>query len=423
VWQRISARPDICILSLNYPPEQTGIAVYSGALAAGLAAAGHEVTAHVAHPHYPQWRIHDGYGQWRRSERVDGVLVQRRLHYVPQRPRGVQRLLSELSFGLRLVFARWGSPRVVIALSPPLFSTCLAALRLRLMRRRPRLIVWVQDIYSLGLVETGEAGGIVQKITFWVEKSTLRAADQVVVIHQRFADFVTQEFGISASKVAVLRNWTHLPPSNAVDPETAKATLAWPTGVAIAVHAGNMGAKQGLENVVDAARIADESGAPVHFMMIGDGGERSRLEEYAHGIERLTFSDTLSDEDYRLALCAADVLLINEKPGVSAMAMPSKLTSYFDAGRPVIAATDPGGITASEIAAAGAGVVVNAGSPVELLAAVIALKNDPEAAKRFGANGRRHREAVLDERIAIEQWKCNIGSVISREYPGSVIAS
>ena len=416
MWQRISASADICILSLNYPPEQTGIAAYSGALATGLAAAGHEVTAHVAHPHYPQWKIHDGYGQWRRSEWVDGVHVQRRLHYVPQRPRGVKRLLSEVSFGLRLVFARWGSPRVVIALSPPLFSTSLAALRLRLMRRRPRLIVWVQDIYSLGLVETGEAGGIVQKITFWVEGITLRAADQVVVIHQRFADFVIQELGISASKVAVVRNWTHLPPSNVVDPETAKAMLGWPMGVAIAVHAGNMGAKQGLENVVDAARIADESGAPVHFIMIGDGGERRRLEEYARGIERLTFSDTLSDEDYRLALSAADVLLINEKPGVSAMAMPSKLTSYFDAGRPVIAATDLSGITASEIAAADAGVVVDAGNAAELLAAVIALKDDPEAAMRFGANGRRHREAVLDERIAIEQWKCNIGSVISPEY-------
>lgn len=54
--------PDICIFGLNFPPEPTGIAPYVGALATGLAAAGHDVTVHVAHPHYPKWEVYDGYG-------------------------------------------------------------------------------------------------------------------------------------------------------------------------------------------------------------------------------------------------------------------------------------------------------------------------------------------------------------------------
>lgn len=165
-----------------------------------------------------------------------------------------------------------------------------------------------------------------------------------------------------------------------------------------------MGAKQDLRNVVDAARIADERGASVQFVLVGDGGERSKLEERARGIARITFVDHLDDTEYRLALFAADVLLVNEKPGVAAMAVPSKLTSYFDAGRPVVAATDPGGITASEVAAADAGVVVSAGDPTALLDAVLAVRSDADAAARFGLNGRRYRAAVLDERVALEQW-------------------
>ena len=406
--------PDVCIISLNYPPEPTGIASYTGALAAGLAAAGHSVAAHVSHPHYPEWRIYDGYGRWHSAERIDGVRVQRRWHYVPQPPRGVRRLVSELSFGMRLLFARWGSPRVVIALSPPLFSTALAAIRLRLTPRRARLIIWVQDIYSLGLAETGEGGRSVQKFTQWVEKHTLRAADRIVVIHQRFADFVVQEFGVSPSRVDIIRNWTHLEPSSPVDASAAKAALGWPGGMTLAVHTGNMGAKQGLENIVDAARIADVIGAPVHFLLVGDGGERRRLEHYANGIERLTFVDPLNDEQYRLALGAADVLLVNEKPGVSAMAMPSKLTSYFDAGRPVIAATDPDGITASEIRSAEAGLVVRSADAHALLSAVLALREDAAAATRYGANSQRYREAVLGEQAAIEHWESLIATVSSR---------
>jgi len=397
--------PDICIVSLNYPPEPTGIASYTGGLAAGLAAAGHSVAVQVSHPHYPEWKIYDGYGRWHSTEQVDGVRVQRRLHYVPQPPRGVRRLISELSFGLRLMFARWGSPRVVIALSPPLFSTALAAIRVRLTPRRARLIIWVQDIYSLGLAETGEGGRSVQRITRWVEKYTLRAADRIVVIHQRFADFMTHELGVAPSKVEIIRNWTHLEPSSPVDASAAKVALGWPREMTLAVHTGNMGTKQGLENIVDAARIADDIGAPVHFLLVGDGGERRRLEHYAKGVERLTFVDPLSDEEYRLALGAADVLLVNEKPGVSAMAMPSKLTSYFDAGRPVIAATDPDGITASEIMAAGAGLVVRAADAHALLSAVLALREDADAAALYAVNSQRYREAMLGERAAIEHWE------------------
>ncbi|WP_396932395.1 glycosyltransferase [Mycolicibacterium sp.] len=405
---------EVCILSLNYPPEPTGISLYTGALAAGLAASGYRVAAHVAHPHYPEWRIHDGYGQWTRTEQINGVSVSRRMHYVPQRPRGLRRLLSEFTFGVRLVAAKWGSPRVVIALSPPLFATAMAFLRLRLTPRRPRLIVWVQDIYSLGLAETREGGGLVRRVTSMVEACTFRAADRVVVLHQRFADYLASELGVPAERITVLRNWTHLPPANAVDPSSAKAKLGWPIGVTLAVHTGNMGAKQALENVVDAARIADELDAPVHFILVGSGGERVSLESYARGVLRVTFIDPLSEDDYRLALAAADVLLVNEKPGVSAMAMPSKLTSYFDAGRPVVAATDLGGITASELTDAGAGLVVPAGEPAKLLDAVLTIGTDSEAAAQYASNGRRHRQRVLDEQTAIEGWIALIESVTAK---------
>lgn len=410
IFNRSNSGPRVSILGLNYPPESSGIAPYTGALAAGLQKHGYRVSAHVAHPHYPEWAIHDGYGQWKRTEEVNGVAVCRRLHYVPRTPHGTRRLLSELVFGIRLVFGRWSRPRVVVAVSPSLFSTALVALRMRLAPRRTPLIVWVQDIYTLGMAETGEGGGLAGAVIRWVEGHTLRAADLVVVIHQRFADYAVAQLNVEPSNIAVVRNWAHLPPAEPVDSIKAKTALGWPTDVTLAVHTGNMGVKQGLENIVDAARVADERGAPVHFILIGDGGERRRLVERAQGVASLTFLEPLNDKDYRLALSAADVLLVNEKPGVSAMAVPSKLTSYFDAGRPVVAATDLDGITAYEVATSGAGIVVRAGDPPALLNAVLELSGDAEAVAQFGANGRRYREAVLDARVAIQHWADLIGA-------------
>ena len=396
--------PDVLILGQNYPPEPSGNAPYTGSLAVGLTQLGYNVNVNAAHPHYPEWKIRAGYGGWSSIEQRDGVQVHRLRHYIPAQPSGVRRLLSELSFGLRLMFRRIGRPRIVIAVSPSLFATALAAFRVRLSPRRQRLAVWVQDIYTLGLAEIGEGKGLVQRVTQWVESRTLRAADRVIVVHDRFKDFVVRELGVPAENVAVIRNWTHLPPWEHIDSAEAKRKLGWPSGVMLAVHTGNMGAKQGLENIVETARLAGRRDAKVQFLLIGEGGERRKLEESAQGAAKVTFIDPLDDDDYRLALAGADVLVVNEKPGVANMAVPSKLTSYFAAGRPVVAATDPAGITAAELSAAQAGVVVPAGDPESLLDAILDLGSDPEAAERFGSSGQRYRESVLDQRSAIRKW-------------------
>mgnify|MGYP003677065750 CR=1 FL=1 len=409
----MSSRLGISILSLHFPPEPTGNAPYTGALAFGLSGLGYNVTANVGHPHYPEWKIRAGYGQWKRVEHQKGVEVRRRLHYVPRPPRGLRRLVSEVSFGLRLFFGRWGGAPVVVAASPSMFSTALATLRVRLTPGRPALVIWVQDIYTLGLAETGEGGGLVGRITKWTESRTLRAADRVVTIHGRFADYVVRELGVKPERSTVIRNWTHLSSSTPRSGPDSKAELNWPLNKILAVHTGNMGAKQGLENIVEAARLADSSAAPIHFVLVGDGGERAGLRARARGIARLTFVDPLDDEDYRRALAAADVLLVNEKPGVSEMAVPSKLTSYFDAGRPIVAATDTEGITASEIRAANAGIVIPAGHPQALLDAALSVGSDTAASALFGANGRRYRQNVLDEGVAIEKWSQLVAEVAS----------
>jgi glycosyltransferase involved in cell wall biosynthesis len=86
------------------------------------------------------------------------------------------------------------------------------------------------------------------------------------------------------------------------------------------------------------------------------------------------------------------------------MAVPSKLTSYFDAGRPVLAATDRAGITAGEIHASNGGRVVDAEDPRALVDAALALQRDDSLAAELGANGLRYRTELLGEDTAIDQF-------------------
>ena len=186
--------PRIEFIGLNYLPEPTGIAPYTSAMARGLVRRRNSVRVLTAHPHYPDWKIWNGYGQWTRDESTDGVAVRRMRHYVPSRPKGVARLLSEVSFGLRAVFSRWGRPDVIVAVSPGLFASALVALRRCLSLRRVPLVVWVQDLYTIGLAETAQGGGIAVRVSRTVEGWMLRTADHVVVIHDRFASRVSEDF-------------------------------------------------------------------------------------------------------------------------------------------------------------------------------------------------------------------------------------
>jgi glycosyltransferase involved in cell wall biosynthesis len=111
------------------------------------------------------------------------------------------------------------------------------------------------------------------------------------------------------------------------------------------------------------------------------------------------------------ALRAANILLVNQEPAVSDMCVPSKLVSYYMAGRPVIAAVDPGGITADEVRNAGAGVVVPAGDPARLLDEVLALARDVDGSARMGRSGWEFiqqnfdRDATID---ALSDWLVDI---------------
>jgi glycosyltransferase involved in cell wall biosynthesis len=165
-----------------------------------------------------------------------------------------------------------------------------------------------------------------------------------------------------------------------------------------------MGKKQGLGNVVDAARLAEAKGSRAKFVLMGDGNQRKALMAAAMGLRRVDFVDSLPQSEFQAALEAADILLVNELPGVRDMSVPSKLTSYFTSGRPVVAATDEGSVTAEEIAASGAGIRVDAGNPAALVSAVESLGDDSNFAKKLGDSGRRFREETLSETYAVDRY-------------------
>lgn len=403
----------ITILGLNYAPEPTGNAPYTTSLAEGLAASGHTVHVVAGYPHYPEWALRQGYSGWTREEFINGISVERLRHHIPRTPSALSRIHMELSFGIRLMFARWHRPDVVLVVSPALFASALAILRVRLCRRRPAVGIWIQDLYSRGVVETGTGGGGLARLATAAESRILRSADGVTAIHDRFKRHIVNSLRVPAGRVEVIRNWTHLPAAPTSGLAEMRLKLGWEPTDVIVLHAGNMGKKQGLENVIEAARLADERESAVRFVLMGDGNQRRHLQSTAKGVSRLSFVDSLPDSEFQLALSAADVLLVNELPGIKDMAVPSKLTSYFNAGVPVIAATDEDSVTAFELESSGGGIRVDASNPIALLESAEALAREPSTATNMAVNALRFRNETLSEAAAIAKYDDFITSLAS----------
>jgi glycosyltransferase involved in cell wall biosynthesis len=237
-----------------------------------------------------------------------------------------------------------------------------------------------------------------------VESAALRLADSVAVIHNGFASDLVDNLGVDVWRIREIRNWTHVEPPDPSASAAFRAAHRWRDGEVVVLHAGNMGYKQGLENVVAAAELAGRSGSRARFVLLGDGNQRPSLEAGGAGIEALDFLQPVGEEEFSAALGAADVLLVNERPGVAHMAVPSKLTSYFRSGKPILAATDAASFTARELAASGAGVCVPAGRPDLLLSEALRLGADRALGVRLGEAGRRYCDELLSRSASLNLY-------------------
>jgi colanic acid biosynthesis glycosyl transferase WcaI len=393
----------VAIVGMHYAPETTGNAPYTTAMAEAMSAAGARVHVITGIPHYPQWEITDpryraGQGRYW-QEREGGIRITRCRHHVPREPDLVGRALMEMSFFRRAsTVLRHESPAVVIAVTPTLSALGAAA---AFGGSRP-LGALVQDLTGHAAAESGSTGGRVARLIGRAEYALLRRCAQVGVIAPRFGEVLIRN-GVEPDRVRQLSNFSHIEAVDAT-PAEARRRLGWTQDRFTVVHTGNMGRKQGLEVVVEAAKIAHQRGDDIDFVLVGDGNQRRALEAMGDGLPNLRFVPPLERDDYPYALAAADVLLITEAPGCHEMSLPSKLTSYTAAGRPVVASLEHGGITFDELNRFHAARFAGAGEPAELLDAVGQLRTSPSLAESIVAGGRELFRKQYGRHAAYERY-------------------
>jgi colanic acid biosynthesis glycosyl transferase WcaI len=402
----------ILIYGINFAPELTGIGKYSGEMAAFLAQKGHTVRVVTAPPYYPQWQVAEGYSAATYThETWQGVEVYRCPLWVPcceagaPPISGLRRILHLASFALSslpvvLWQAAWRPERVIV-LAPSIFDAPAAVLVAALAGGKAWL--HIQDFEldaALGL-KLLPGMGLFSNLAQVAERLLYRSFDRVSTISTRMLARLWEK-GLPPARTVLFPNWVD---TGQIFPVTGynglRRELSIDESCRVLLYSGNMGQKQGLEVLVEAAgRLAHES--ELLFLLCGEGAAKTRLAELAQGLPNVRFLPLQPIERLNELLNLADIHILPQAASAADLVMPSKLAGMLASGRPVIVTACPGTELADVMAPLGR--VVLPGRADLLAEAILALVRDPQQQAELGGRGREYVERTWSRELVLERF-------------------
>ena len=375
----------VIVWGINYAPEMTGIAPCNSALCKFLVERGCNVEMVAAFAYYPEWKKRkEDFGYLYRTDWVRGVKVHRCWTYVPTRVSALRRMLHEGSFVLFSLFRvlLLKQPSVFVIVSPPLLLG-MAAWIASVVKQAP-FMFHVQDLQPDAAVGLGMLReGWLTKMLYWIEGFAYAKAVKVSGISDGMLEMLRKK-GVMKEKLILFPNGVRLP-AELSRPGFFRSRNQISEGTFLAVYSGNLGIKQGLDVLIDAAnelRLREEkeseggtSQRRIMIVIAGDGARRAILAERIAnmGIKNVLLLPLQSETGYREMLSDADCSLITQQSGTGSFFFPSKLLSALASGRPVLTVADENSELAKAVQMGKFGINVLPGRPDLLANALLKL--------------------------------------------------
>jgi colanic acid biosynthesis glycosyl transferase WcaI len=391
----------IVVWGINYAPEFTGIAPHSVALCEFLQTEGHDVEMVTGFPYYPAWQKRpEDRGRLYRTDLIKGVCVRRCWQFVPGRVSALKRIFHEGSFVFTSTLRALSlpQPEVYVIVSPPLLLG-VAAWLVGKIKRAP-FVFHVQDMQPDAAVGLGMLKpNWFTRALYALEAFAYRHAARVSGITQGMLK-TFQRKGVPKAKLIYFPNAIDLKKA-ATDGMRGdfRSRHSFAPDDFLAVYAGNLGVKQGLDVLLETAPLLRNP--RIRLLVCGDGAQREVLAARAREMKLPNFSmlPLQAGVDYQVLLSNADLCFITQQAGAGNSFFPSKLLGLLAASKPVVTVASPECELAFSLVEGQFGVNVPPDRPNELAALLDALAGDPERLWIYGANGRRYVEQFDKQRV------------------------
>jgi colanic acid biosynthesis glycosyl transferase WcaI len=380
----------IMFLTHYFPPEIGAAPSRMYELAKRLNGAGDTVTVVTAFPNYPTGEIQLGYrGRFAMEDRIDGVRVVRRWVYATPNSGFFKRIVNHFSFVFSSLTAmrKVGKVDVIFAQSPPL-PIGIATLAFSRFKRAPFVFnvsdIWPQSAIELGMLRNS----IAVRLAEGLERHMYRRAARVTVPTPGILEKLAAR-GIPREKLFWLTNAVDTEAYRPQPPDPELARKLGLDGRKIFIYAGTHGLSQGLEVILEAAKLTKNP--DIFYVLVGEGAEKAALVDKAKadGIANIRFLSNQPASAMPALLNLAFAAIVTLKPlDLFRSALPSKMYESMAVGQPIVASM--WGEAADLVRVAGCGLVAQPGDPKALCDAIETLAADPEKAREMGSKGREY---------------------------------
>lgn len=371
------------------PPSASGSTRHY-ALGRELVASGHEVWIMASNFSYLQRRrLQNCTG----IQHFDGVSFL----WLPTpvyRTNSIDRLWNNLVFTKQLLCSsEIGSlpkPDVIIGSSPHPFGAW-AALHLA-QRYGSSFVTEIRDLWPQSLIDIGHISPhhpFVLMLSI-LEQQIYRRAERIISLLNRAVDYIAAR-GVPREKIVYIPNGVDLKMVPAIFPPPTTSTFS-------ILYAGSHGLGDGLDVLLDTAKIIHTNRKNIEFTFIGDGSEKQRLTTRARemNLTNIRFMDPVPKNQIYNRLQNADalVLLVEDSPIYKWGFSFNKFYDYLAVGRPILFV---GNIVDNPISSVQAGIVVPPNNPPALASAISTLAmQSVEERWEMGLRGRHYVEKFHD---------------------------
>ena len=176
------------------------------------------------------------------------------------------------------------------------------------------------------------------RLMLLLERLTFMSSDMSIATNESYRAIAIERGRMDPEKVTVVRSGPNLERLKDTPPN-----FEWKNGRKFMVgYVGVMGAQEGLDHLLEAARmlVREKRRRDVQFVLVGGGTELEKLKEMSARLglsDYVTFTGRVPDEVLLEVLCTADVCVnpdvANEMNDKSTM---NKIMEYMALGRPIV---------------------------------------------------------------------------------------
>ncbi len=263
----------------------------------------------------------------------------------------------------------------------------------------------LQDIFPDSLVTTGltQKDSLLWKIGRKIEDYTYKNADKIIVISDSFKENIMAK-GVPEEKIEVISNWIDTDSVMPVSKEDNKLYDEYgiDRNKFIVVYAGNFGAAQGAEVVLEAAEALRDN-ENIHFVIFGGGAnfENAKKTVQEKELVNVSIDGLLPSNRISEVYSLGDVCLITCKKGVGNSGMPSKTWSIMACNTPIIASFDTDSELADIIKKSGAGICVEPEDAEQLKEAILQAYQNKDLQN---CNARDFVEKYASKKVCVPKY-------------------